>query len=221
MKLGMPNPNEKWDMPDYIQARNVLARLKWENPLQLPVKGSKKSGVLFDRMLNLDYLSFLKDSTITRSEKAQRISEFGVVYDYWLDVYTIPTLKISPYGRELIDIRIFNLNVAEAAFNLAREIQESDDPADVALQYGYPSVKRSYYRCLNNYLQPRSYTGNFSELDIERMVDSVHSSVMRNKARMDSSIISELKHTLRLATDSASSGSLKDKYRRLENHLSS
>ena len=221
MKLGMPNPNDKWDMTDYVQARNVLTRLKWESPLHLPVKGSTKSGLLFERMLSLDYLSFLTDSTLTRSEKAQRISEFAVVYDYWGDVYTVPNLKQNPYGRELVDIRIFNLNVAEAAFNLAREIQESDDAADVALQYGYPFVKRSYFQCLNKYLQPPSYTLPLADTDMEIMLDSIHQSVMRNKAWMDSSTISELKHALRLATDSTSSGELKDKYRRLENYLSS
>lgn len=220
IELGMPDPNEKWDMADYTQARNVLARIKWERPLQLPAKGSKKSGLLFEHMLSLEYLSFLKDSTITRSEKVQRISEFGAVYEYWIDIYTIPTLKQNHYDREIIDIRIFNLKLAESALNLAQEIKNSDDPADIALQYGYPSIKRAYLECLNNYLQPQSYASAVDE-DMGRMVDSIHQSVIRNKAWMDSSTILELKHALRLAMDSTSSDGLRNKYRRLENHLSS
>jgi hypothetical protein len=220
-ELGMPDEKKKWDMTDYTQARNVLTRMKWEKPTQLPVKESKKSGLLFEHMLSLDYLSFLKDSTITLNEKAQRISEFGVVYDYWIDVYTIPTLKGNYYSREIIDIRIFNLRLTEAALNLAHEINKSNDPADIALQYGYPSIKRAYLECLINYLQPQSYGSGFAEDEMETMVDSIHHSVMRNKTRLDSNTVNELKHALRLATDSTSSDALKDKYKLLENHLSS
>ncbi|WP_276371755.1 hypothetical protein [Chryseolinea sp. H1M3-3] len=220
-ELGMPDEKKKWDMTDYTQARNVLTRIKWEKPTQLPVKGSGKSGLLFEHMLSLEYLSFLKDTTITLSEKAQLISEFGVVYDYWIDVYTIPTLKQNYYNREIIDIQIFNLRLTEAALSLAHEINKSDDPADIALQYGYPSIKRAYLECLHNYLQPQSYVSEFAEKDMERMVDSIHHSVMRNRSWMDSSTVNELKHALRLARDSTSSNALKDRYKLLENHLSS
>jgi len=217
--LGMPDPDKKWDMADYTQARNVLAKLKWESPLQLPVKDSKKSGSLFERMVSLDYLLFLQDSTTTRNEKAQRISEFGVVYDYWIDVYTNPTIQRSYYNREIADIRIFNLKLAEEAFNLANEINKSDDPPDIALQYGYGSIKRAYLECLNNYLQPQAYGSAFADEDNERMVDSIHQSVMRNRKWMDSSAVTELKHSLRSVMDSTSSTRTRDKYKRLEKSL--
>ena len=217
--LGMPDPARKWDMTDYTEAHNVLAKLKWERPLQLPVKDSEKSGLLFEHMLSLDYLSFLQDSTITRSEKAYRISEFGRVYDYWIDVYTNPTIKRSYYNREIIDIRIFNLRLTEAALNLAHAINRSDDPSDIALQYGYGPIKRAYLQCVNNYLQPRSYASEFIVQDMERMVDSIHYSVMRNREWMDSSAVNELKHSLRSVMDSTSSARVRDKYKGLENQL--
>jgi hypothetical protein len=217
--LGIPDPGKKWDMADYTQARNVLAKLKWESPLQLPVKDSKKSGLMFEHMLSLDYLQFLQDSVITRNEKAQRISEFGVVYDYWIDVYTNPTIQRSYYSPEIVDIRIFNLRLAEAAFNLANEINKSNDPHDIALRYGYGSIKRAYLECLNNYLQPEVYGWAFAEQDIERMVDSIHQSIMRNKEWIDSSAVTELKYSLRSAMDSTSSTRTRDKYKRLEKLL--
>jgi hypothetical protein len=219
-ELGMPDPNKKWDMADYTQAHNVLARMKWERQQQLPVKDSEKSGLLFNHMLSLEYLSFLKDSTITRSEKAHRITEFARVYDYWIDAYTIPTLKGNYYNREIIDIRLFNLRLTEAALNLAHEINRSNDPADIVLQYGYPSIKRAYLECLNTYLQPLNYASEFESPDMERMVDSIYQSMMRNKDWMDTSVVNQLKHSVRSAMDSTSSGQLRDKYRRLENDLS-
>ena len=194
--------------------------MKWEKPRQLPVRGSEKSGMLFEQMLSLDYLSFLQDSAITLNEKAHLIQDFGAVYERWVDVYTIPTLEPNYYQREITDIRIFNLRLTEAALNLAHEINKSDDPADIGLRYGYRSIKRAYLECLNNYLQPRSYALQFADEDMARMVDSIHQSTMRNKTWMDSSEVQKLKNSLQLAIDSTSSSALRDKYERLENHLS-
>jgi hypothetical protein len=217
--LGMPDPATKWDMTDYTQAHNVLAKLKWERPLQLPVKDSEKSGPLFEHMLSLEYLSFLQDSAITRSEKAYRISEFGRAYDYWIDVYSNPTLKRGYYDREIINIRMFNLSLTEAAVNLANEIGRSNDPSDVALQYGYPSIKRAYLECVNNYLQPLNYQSGLADQDMERMVDSIHNSVTRNREWLDSGAVNDLKHSLRSVMDSTSSDRVRDKYKRLESQL--
>lgn len=220
-ELGMPDANKKWTMADYTQAYNVLAKLRWEKQLQLPVRNSDKSGLLFDRMVSLDYLSFLQDSALTRSEKAQRISEFGVAYDYWIDLYTTPTVQANYYNREIVDIQIFNLGLTEAAFNLANEINESDDPADIALQYGYNTIKRGYLECLNDYLLPRNDRSEFAHEDMGKMVDSIYHSVMRNKEWLDSSDVSVLKQSVRSVMDSTSSARLVDKYKLLEKQLPS
>lgn len=220
-KLGVPDPDNKWEMADYIQTRSVLAKLKWESPLQLPAKDSEKSGLLFEHMLSLDYLSFLQDSTIVRSEKARRISEFRLVYNYWLDVYTNPTLKQNYYSREVTNIHLFNLTVTEAILKLAREINESDDPADIVLRYGYVSIKSAYLAYLKNYLQPATYgPENFNE-DLEKLSDSICHSVLRNREWMDSSAVSTLRQSLRLAMDSISSDEIRDKYMRLDESLAS
>lgn len=217
--LGMPDPGKKWNMADYTQAYNVLAKIKWEQPLELPAKDSEKSGLLFEHMVSLEYLSFLQDSTMSLAEKAERISEFIKVYDYWMDVYTNPTLKRNYYNREIIDIQIFNLRLTEAMLNLAHKINRSDDPSDIALQYGYRSIKENYLECLNNDLKTQSYTSEFLNQDLERMSDSIFNSVMRNREWMDSSAISKLKLSLHLVMDSASSDYIRNKYRSLEESL--
>jgi hypothetical protein len=218
-ELGVPDPNRQWTITDYTQAHNVLAKLRWEKQYQLPVKDSEKSGLLFDRMVSLDYLAFLQDSKIPLNEKAQRISEFGVVYDYWIDVYTTPTVQKSYYNREILDVQILNLRLTEAAFNLANKINQSDDPADVALQYGYTSIKHAYLECLNNYLLPRINSVEFAENDMEKMVDSIHHSLKRNKQWLDSAAVSGLKKSLRSAKDSTTSTRILNKYKLLENQL--
>jgi len=220
MKQGMPDPGKKWDMTDYTEAHNVLAKIKWERPFELPAKDSEKSGLLFEHMISLDNFTFLQDSTMSLNVKAERISEFMRVYDYWIDVYTNPTLKRNYYDREIIDIQIFNLRLTEAMLNLAHKINRSDDPADIALQYGYRSIKGNYLTCLNNDLKTQSHTSEFADQDLERMADSVFNSVMRNKEWMDSSEVSELKVSLHLVMDSTASDYIRSKYKRLEEFLS-
>ena len=226
-ELGVPDPDKEWTMADYSKAHNILGKLKWERQLQLPVKDSKKSGSLFTRMISRDYLSFLQDSSISLNEKARRIVEFGVVYDYWMDIYSVPTVEKGYYDREIMEIKLFNLNLSEAAFKLANEINQSDDPADVALQYGYPSIKRAYLECLNKYLQPKDYVPagdywqEFSDQDMKRMIDSVHMSVVRNKSQLLGNEIEELRQSVNSLSDSTSSDAIRKKYRYLEKELSS
>lgn len=219
MKLGMPDPAKKWDMGDYKQAYNVLAKTKWEDPLKLPARDSDQSGLLFKHMVGLDYLSFLKDSTISLNEKAGRISEFTKVYDYWMDIYTIPILRKNHYPGEIVEIQLFNLHLMEAMLNLAHRINQSDDPADVALRYGYNAIKENYLACLHTDLRTQLHSSEFPERELDRMTDSIYASVMRNKEWMDSSTVNDLTRSLNLVVDSTSSDHIRNKYASLSKSL--
>lgn len=219
MKLGMPDPRTKWDMEDYTQANNVLAKIKWQRPLELPAKDSEKSGLLFDHMVSLEYLSFLQDSTLSLNAKAERISDFTRVYDHWMDIYTIPILSQNPYQREMLELRIFNLRMMEAMVNLMHEINESDDPADVGLQYGHKFIIENYLTSLHTDLKAQRSTPDFLEPDQERLTDSIYASVMRNKEWMDSLTLSELTQSLHAVIDSTSSNYIRNKYTDLEKLL--
>jgi len=218
VRLGMPDPGKPWEMADYTQAYNVLAKIKWEKPHQLPAKDSKKSGLLFDHMMSLEYLSFLQD-TSSLNEKAARISEFMRVYDNWIDIYTVPIIKENRYHREILEIQIFNLRLMEAMVNLAHKINRSDDPADVALQVGYNSIKENYFASLDNNFKMQRNTSAFLKRDLDRMADSVYASVLRNKEWIDSSDVNELHRSLRLVIDSTSSDYIRSKYKNLEESL--
>jgi hypothetical protein len=219
MELGVPDPRKKWDMDDYTEAYNVLAKIKWEQPLKLPARDSNKSGLLFKHMVSLEYLSFLQDTTTSLNEKAERISEFIRVYDYWIDVYTIPILKKNHYHREILDIQLFNLRLMEAMLNLAHKINNSQDPADIALQYGYKSIKENYLISVDNGLKTQGNTSEFLKADLDRMADSIYTSVMRNKEWMDSNVVSEVRRSLHLVMDSTSSEYIRNKYKSLEKSL--
>ncbi|MBL0740659.1 hypothetical protein [Chryseolinea lacunae] len=218
MKMGVPDPAKVWDINDFSQAYGALAKLKWDRPYQLPVKGSKKSGVLFEHMLSLKNVSFLMDSTLSLNEKAERISAFVLVCDHWIDIYSNPVID-NYYRSELIDIQIFNLRLTEKMVNLATQINNSDDPTAVVLKYGYKTIKMNYVSCLTTELKNQSHTSQFLKQDLERMADSVFASVERNREWMDSSARVDVKQSLRLVLDSTSSDHVRNKYTTLEKSL--
>jgi hypothetical protein len=219
MKLGVPDPTKEWHMDDFSQARAALGKIKWDKPYQLPMKDSKKSGSLFDHMLSPINMSFLNNQAMSLNEKAERISAFAKVYDYWIDVYSNPVIN-NYYHRELIYIQLFNLGIMDNMVALGMEINKSDDPTAVVLQYGFSSIKRNYLDCLTTDLKTQSYASRFLEKDLDTMADSVYTSVIRNKVWMDSNAIIDLKQSLKIVIDSTSSEHIRETYKNLEKSLS-
>ena len=218
IKLGVPDPWSEWNMEDFSQVHVALTRIKWQKPFQLPRKDSEKSGLLFEHMLSFDNMSFLNNNELSLNEKAERIAAFVQVYDYWMDVYSNPIIT-NIYHRELIDIQIFNLGVTERMLRLAQEINKSDVPTAVALQYGYKSIQMNFLNCLTNDLKVQSRTSQFLKRDLDRMADTVYAAVLRNKSWMDSRTISDLKKSLNLVMDSTSSNHIRSKYTSLQKAL--
>ncbi len=219
MESGMPDPARQWTMEDYKQAHNVLAKIKWEYPQELPLRDSERSGDLFRRMVSLDYLSFLQDTALSLNAKAERISEFTRVYDFWIDIYTIPILKENPYQGEILDLQVFNVRIMEAMLKLARQINKSEEPADVALQYGYNSIRDNYLTSLYTGLKTQRRVSGSAARESEWAADSLYASISRNVEWMDSDTRGELERQLNAVIDSSSSEYVRNKYKALAESL--
>ncbi len=217
--LGVPDPVKPWQISDYTQAWNALSLVKWRMPHQLPVRDSPKSGALFSHMLSLDYLSFLEDTTMALHEKAMQLVEFVRVYDYWMDIYSAPTLKKNHYHREIVALKQFHLHLMESMLHLANRINASDDPADKALQYGYKSIKGNYLTALSTFLEMPCLGPPFLTRDLETVADSVYASAMRNRSVLDHDEVAVLVRSLQSATDSTSSKYVRRKYLDLQRSL--
>jgi hypothetical protein len=87
------------------------------------------------------------------------------------------------------------------------------------LKYGYKNITMNYLSYLTTELKSQSRTSQFLKKDLERMADSVYTSVMRNKEWMDSIAINDVKQSLRLVLDSTSSEYVRNKYTALEKSL--
>ena len=69
MNSGMPDPYRIWKSNDFALANAVCENIKSSRPKCLPVKESRKSGMIFDRMVSLDNLDFLRNKNLNTIEK--------------------------------------------------------------------------------------------------------------------------------------------------------
>ena len=219
-KLGMPAPNTPWNSEDFINANNVLSKLKWDKPMQLPKKGSKKSEALFDWLISKENITFLKVDTLGLNEKALLLMNYLQIYENWRDIYTDVRLKIQYHHRELIDIQLFGLDIIHLMLDYADKIQNSEDPVDIAMRSGDQSIRKMYIDYLLVTLEIQKDMSPYMKEDMERMGDLVSASVIKNKDWMDSANKSKIIEELQLVIDRTSIGYIRDKYESLSEILS-
>jgi len=214
-KLGVPDYDTIWGLGDYADAFNVLNTLKLEQPFALPTRDSKKSGALFNRMINLENLSFLQDETLPLYQKAHVIKLYLSVQNDFIDFYTNILMKKQYYNRELVDIYIFGLRVTQKMLDLAHQINESDDPGDVMIQSGYKSIQDIYMMSLTECLRIQQQPSEYPEKALELLTDSLSSSVRRNKVWFDEDDSEKIRQAMLTVIDSTSSRKIINDYRDL------
>lgn len=217
--MGMPDPTKVWNSDELSVAIDILSQLKWSQPYSLPRKDSHKSSVLFDRLISLDNMIFIGNDTLKHYEKAYFSMQFLQIFEKWNDVYTHPMWKKQYYHRELVDININEMRVAEIMVGLTKYIMASRDPYDVALKSGVPQVKADCVSSMINLLNLQSHTSQFMQEDLEMLTDSLSASILRNKDWMDSSSIHQLKKSIDVVLDSTSSDYVKSKYHSVQDQL--
>ena len=210
--LGVPDENTIWSLGDYADAFNTLRELKRDQPFALPTRDSKKSGILFSRMINLDNLSFLQDETLPLHEKAHVVKVYVDVQNKFIDVYTNILMKKQYYNQELVDIYIFGLGVTQKMLYLAHKINESEVPADVRMQAGYRAIQDLYVINLTDILRIQLQTSEYPEKALELLTDSLSSSVKRNMDWFEKGDSEKIEQAIKTVVDSTSSQKIRDDY---------
>ena len=214
-ELGMPDHDTVWNIQDYETAFYVLNTLKYEKPFVLPAKDSEKSGILFSRMMNLENLSFLKDETLPLHEKAQTIKWWLDIYNGLNMVYTNISMERQYYIRELVDIDIFGVGLAQKMLYLGNELNKSEDPSDVAMQSGVPVVHKMYIDLLAEVLRKQQHTSRYPKQTLELLSDSLSNSIRINMGWFDEDASEIIKQEMLTVIDSTSSRKIRNNYREL------
>lgn len=214
-ELGMPDYNSVWSMEDYSNAFFVLNTLKYQNLKVLPSRESERSKVLFSRMISIDNLAFLHDETLPLYAKADLIKWFVNTLMELKVVYTTIGTERQYYVRELMDIDIFRLSVAQKMLDLGLEINESEDLSDVDMQSDFPAIQQMYLNILTELFELQQYTSLYPEQTLELLSDSLSASVKRNMLWFDEDASALIKQAMLTVQDHTSSRKIKNDCREL------
>jgi len=214
-ELGMPDYNSVWSIQDYSYAFYVLNTLKYQNLKALPSRDSERSKVLFSRMISIDNLSFLQDETLPLYAKADLIKWFVNTLMELKVAYTTIGTERQYYVRELMDIDIFRVRVAQKMLDLGKKINESEDPSDIDMQSDYPQIQLMYLNILSELFELQQHTTQYPEQTLELLSDSLSSSVRKNMHWFEEDASALIKQEMLNVIESTSSRKIKSDYREL------
>lgn len=214
-KIGMPDVDKMWSFEDYEEACEILSTLKTFRPSSLPKKGSKKSGAYFNRIIDPENLSFLMNENITLSERAKRIQAYIDIQGSLITSYTDLNSERQSYNRELIDLYIFGLTIAQNMLDLGQRINESVDEVDIDMQYAFRSVQHLYIKMVLFVLNNQSKTEFFEDHDLEKLAKYMSDSIILNIDWMGDEAKADIEIELQKVLRNTSSATIIDEYRTL------
>jgi len=211
-EIGLPDPNKTWDFNDYSEACVVLSNIKSLKPYALPKKESRKSGVIFDRIINPENLQFLQDDQLSLNEKAYRIQNYIQVQGCFVTAYTDLNAQEQYYNQELIDLYIFGLTIAQDMLDLGNLINESVEEKDVEIQYGYESIRNMYITMVLYVLRNQQKSHFFREDDLIRLSDFIYDTVLINRKWMQDNAVADIRNEVQKVIAGTSSDAIREKY---------
>ncbi|MBR9999893.1 MAG: hypothetical protein KFF73_13030, partial [Cyclobacteriaceae bacterium] len=181
---------------------------------------SRRSGEIFNRIIDPVNLSFLQDETISLNEKASLIQNYVDIQGCFVTVYTNSNNTEQFYNRELIDLYIFGITIAQEMLDLGQLINESIEEEDIEMQYGYRSIQYLYLTMVNIVLENQQKSWFFEDKDLVRLSDFLYNSVMINKEWIQDKRAGEIKIRLKKIIENTESDEIREKYIELADNLS-
>ena len=212
---GIPDCNKIWSSNEYGKAYSILMNIKNQQPYKLPRKGSKKSGEVFDRLINPENMSFLQNDSIPLNIRAQAILRFLGTYEDIIDIYSNILMKKQYYTPELVDIYLFGLDIMQEMLVLGEKINQSDDPDDIAFQKGFPAIQQFYITMLLKHLKVQINSLEYSNKELETLCNGISTSINKNLSWFDQAQKDTLKQEMQTVINTASTEKIKTEYETL------
>ncbi len=210
-ELGLPDYKKIWKEDDFSKAISILYDIGTKYPDGLPRYESKKSGVYFDRITDMDNLYFLNTESMSLSEKAFHIQIYQGIQAELLKIYTNILTKKQYYHREIIELHGYGLNIYHEMLKLANQIKESKDPADQGMhQQGFNVVVNQYIIYTTHLMELLNDTTTYSPEDRNKLSASISRSIRNNQNWFTPEMREKIKQKLSEAIVEAPSGTIKD-----------
>jgi hypothetical protein len=179
-KRGMPDHKKLWSDEDYIKALTTLSNLRISNQLSFPKKHSRKSGAVFERLVDDKNLSFVNDKTLSLSDKAHKIQYFAGFQNDLRRMYTDELKSEQYYGKELIYIYVYGLFIYKKMFDVAGEIMKSNEESVVSMKSGLKAVQFGYVRLITIIIGEQGKSRIYQAKDLETLSMEASNSLIEN-----------------------------------------
>lgn len=211
-RRGIPEPGLNWEIEDYERVYEQLSQIKYQQPLSLPRKDSKKSGVLFRRLLSPENLAFLENDSLPLHDKVFRIRYYGDFMDDLISIYEDPFKREEYYHVELAYIYANKINVGQEMMNLAKIILSSESKHDRAQVADLHSIRQIYLNKLYQVMGKQMHRSLFSKREYRMLCDSVGAHLNRNMQWFDSEMTSKIGEQLQQLSDSVDIPAVRREY---------
>lgn len=214
-EMGLPDHTSTWDYEDYKEACIVLNNIKAVKPFSLPRKDSKRSEAVFSRLTDPGNLEFLMDESLSLHERAYRIQPYIDLQGCFVTVYTSTSQSEQYYNRELIDLYIFGLTIAQEMLDLGQQINESVEEEAVEMQYAYNSIRHLYITMVNFILENQQKSWFFEEKDLIRLSEFLVNSLIINREWIDDEPARDIVSRAKRILDTTDSEEIRKQYNEL------
>ncbi len=118
-KRGVPAVTKNaWSLNEFSTAINKLEELKSENPALLPLKGSKKSGALFEKLLSREIIKVLGDTTRSYADRVNSVMPYISSVSRLLNLYFDPGQAKQLHSKEVLNIMDFYMDLMSAVMGV-------------------------------------------------------------------------------------------------------
>ena len=218
-KRGIPELDLSWEIEDYELVYEQLSKIKFQQAMSLPRKDSKKSGMLFDRLISGENLAFVDNDSIPLADKVFRIRYFGDFMDDLIYIYTDIFSREQYYNVELTYLYAAKLAVGEKMMDLAKRILSSESEDDRSYVSGLEAIRYIYLNKLHFVMEKQQFRSLYSKKEYRMLCDSVAAALNRNMEWFDAEMASKMAQQLQLVTDSVDIPAVHRQYQEILNNL--
>jgi hypothetical protein len=210
-KLGMPNPEKIWQSIDYDKCIVILTDVKKENSQSLPQLNSKKSSILFRRLISPENLLFINDSTIDLQKRAIQLQFITTNFSKLLLLYNQNDNAKQYYSNEVAELIIFGFKITEETFSLMNDVLKNVTVLNEEMKSGIQQLKDGYRKTIIGTLYELERSNQYHVEDLEKLSIALHKNIMTNLKWIDPNVRLEIKEQINKITQKKYSPIVNDK----------
>lgn len=195
-KLGMPNPEKIWQNSDYDKCLVILSDVKKENSKSLPQLNSKKSSILFRRLISPENLLFINDSSIDLQKRSIQLQFLTIDYGKFLLMYYQNDNAKLYYSTEVTELIIFGFKITEESFSLMNDVLKNVTVLNEEMKSGIQQLKDGYRKTIIGTLYELDRSTKYQVEDLEKLSITLRHHIMTHIKWIDPKVRLEIKEQI-------------------------